>query len=70
MAGSYDPITPPAWAELAASTLPHSRYQLVAGSGHGTWLAGDCPQQLVSAFLNDPVTRAGPDCPGAAPTFG
>jgi pimeloyl-ACP methyl ester carboxylesterase len=69
LAGTYDPITPPSWAEMAASTLPNSRYQLVAGSGHGTWLAGDCPKQLVTAFLGDPVAKAGPECPGAPPTF-
>jgi pimeloyl-ACP methyl ester carboxylesterase len=68
MAGTYDPITPPAWAERAASTLSRAHFQLVQGAGHGTWLAGDCPKQLVSAFLDDPAAP-GPDCSAAPPAF-
>jgi pimeloyl-ACP methyl ester carboxylesterase len=68
MAGTYDPITPPEWAELAAATLPRATYQLVQGSGHGVWLAGDCPQQKVTQFLQDPAAP-GPACPGAPPAF-
>ncbi len=68
LAGSYDPITPPEWAQRAQSFLTHSRFQLVVGSGHGTWTAGDCPKQEITAFIDDPN---GPpmDCTGAPPAF-
>ncbi len=68
MAGSYDPITPPAWAQRAQSFLTRSRFQLVIGSGHGTWTAGDCPKQEITAFFDDPAAP-GPDCTGAPPEF-
>jgi pimeloyl-ACP methyl ester carboxylesterase len=68
LAGTYDPITPPAWGERAAATLSHATYVLVNGSGHAVWASGDCPKQLVREFVDDP-TAAGPDCRGAPPDF-
>ena len=68
MSGSYDPITPPSFGELAAKNLTRSQFQLVQGSGHGTWLAGDCPKQKIVQFFDDPLTP-GPDCTASPPEF-
>lgn len=68
LAGTYDPITPPAWGEHAASLLTDVRMTTVIGAGHAAFFSGDCPQQLVKQFLLDPAAP-GPDCTGAPPTF-
>lgn len=53
LAGEFDPITPPAWGELAASTLSRATYVFVPGIGHGA-TPEDCPASIVVAFLDDP----------------
>ena len=68
LAGTYDPITPPAWAEKAAANITGSKYVVVTGSGHGVWTAGDCPRQLITQFFDDPAAP-GPDCTAAPPEF-
>jgi pimeloyl-ACP methyl ester carboxylesterase len=35
ISGERDPVTPAAWAERAARTLPHSKSVVVPGGGHG-----------------------------------
>jgi pimeloyl-ACP methyl ester carboxylesterase len=70
LAGDYDPITPPAWAESAARSLSNSYLYVFPGVGHSAIDSGDCAQSLVVAFLDAPdeepdgrcVTRMrGPD---------
>ena len=63
LAGTFDPITPPAWSQLTASRLPNSTYVEVEGSGHGVFCSGDCARDLVVAFVNDPASAAGKSCP-------
>ena len=63
LAGTFDPITPPAWSQLTASRLPNSTYVEVEGSGHGVFFSGDCARDLVVAFVNDPASAAGKSCP-------
>ncbi|NWF68516.1 MAG: alpha/beta fold hydrolase [Chloroflexi bacterium] len=67
MAGEYDPITPPAWAELAAQTLPNSTYFLVPGVGHGAIPASECATRIALAFLADPTTPPDGSCLASAP---
>jgi len=62
MAGSFDPITPVAWGQLAASTLPKATLLTFTGAGHGTFLAGDCPMSKLLTFVNDPAGGPGPAC--------
>jgi pimeloyl-ACP methyl ester carboxylesterase len=50
LSGEADPVTPPRWAELAASTLPASRHLVVPGAAHGTLFRG-CVPRLLAAFL-------------------
>jgi pimeloyl-ACP methyl ester carboxylesterase len=61
LAGEYDPITPPAFGALAASTLSRSTFLEFRGFGHGVLRAQAtaagppaCAMRLVAAFLDDP----------------
>ena len=68
LAGTYDPITPPAWSEFAASTLSAATFITVAGSGHAVYAAGPCPAGLVSQYFADPASAL-PDCTNQIPEF-
>lgn len=64
VAGSFDPITPPSWAQMAQAKLPVSRYLEVEGAGHGVYLASPCVRDQVDTFLADPASLGGTDgCP-------
>lgn len=62
MAGELDPITPPVWAETAAKTLSHNYYFEYPGVGHAVTFSGDCPQNMMLAFLDDPKTKPNASC--------
>ncbi len=70
LAGEFDPLEPPAWSQLAASTLPHGYYYLLSGVGHGASLLG-CGQVLTVQFVENPALAPKPVCDtsGAAPAF-
>lgn len=59
LAGEYDPITPPAWGQLAAQGLSHSFYFEFPGYAHGVGFAGECPLRLIQDFLRDPASQPG-----------
>ncbi|EKE85288.1 alpha/beta hydrolase [Idiomarina xiamenensis] len=50
LAGRWDPVTPPAWAELAAQTLTHSKV-LVAKYGAHTIVTHTCANEIVADFI-------------------
>jgi pimeloyl-ACP methyl ester carboxylesterase len=54
LAGEFDPLEPPAWSQLAASTLSHSHYYLLGSVGHGASLLG-CGQVLTVQFVENPA---------------
>ena len=54
LAGEYDPITPPAWGELASNGLENSFFLEFPGLGHGVSLEGGCPLGIILAFLDEP----------------
>lgn len=56
LSGGLDPVTPPAYAEEVAKTLPNSRHVVAAGYGHIV-SPHACGPRLVAAF----VERAGFD---------
>jgi len=65
VAGAFDPITPPAYAEAAAETLPNSTVVVVPTSGHDTIPAGtggDCVLGIVEAFLANPEAEPATEC--------
>jgi pimeloyl-ACP methyl ester carboxylesterase len=50
LSGNLDPVTPPSWGELVASTLSRSRHVIVPGAGHGTTSLG-CVPDLIAEFV-------------------
>ncbi len=61
LAGDYDPITPPAWAQSAARYLSASFYFEFPGVGHGV-VDTECGQAVIADFLNNPRTQPDPRC--------
>ena len=60
--GDYDPITPPAWAKLAAETLTNSFYFEFPGVGHSAFYSGECAENMIFSFVNDPTTLPDSSC--------
>jgi len=54
MAGEFDPIAPPAWSKHAAETLENGYYFEYPTVGHGASVVAGCPQEMMTAFLNNP----------------
>ena len=50
LSGMADPVTPPRWGDVAATSLPASRHLVVGGAGHGVLFRG-CIPRLVAAFV-------------------
>ena len=57
LAGQYDPVTPPRYAEDVAKGLPNARVLVLKGQAHAVMAAG-CTPQLVQHFIEklDPKT--------------
>ena len=60
LAGANDPITPPAWAKLAATTLLNGEAFTFANTGHAVITRGGCVYGLVGGFLD--ALRVGEGC--------
>ena len=52
--GAFDPITPPAFATVAAASLTNATEVVFANSGHGAITASECSQNLLVSYLLDP----------------
>ena len=57
LAGQYDPVTPPRYADEVAKGLPNARVLVFKGQAHGVMAAG-CAPQLIQHFVEklDPKT--------------
>jgi pimeloyl-ACP methyl ester carboxylesterase len=66
-AGELDPVTPPEYGELAASTLDHATLLRIPGAGHGVTLI-HCPSDMRDAFFAEPA--APPDTTCLATMYG
>ncbi len=53
MAGYFDPITPPAFAEEAFASLTNAQYFMIATESHGASF-GKCGAELAKEFFNAP----------------
>ncbi|MFW2380669.1 MAG: alpha/beta fold hydrolase [Acidimicrobiales bacterium] len=61
LAGEFDPVTPPAWGELAAETLSNSQFVVLSGESHG--VAGtECGNAMIQDFLADPASTVDSSC--------
>jgi pimeloyl-ACP methyl ester carboxylesterase len=68
LSGEFDPVTPPAWGDLAAAQYRNARHVVGPGQGHGL-LPHGCTPRLVANFITaaavedldaDCVSRLGP----------
>ena len=64
LAGEFDPVTPPEWAELAARHLARSQVFVFPAVGHGVLDSHVCAADLVRGFFADPTSPKVPDCLG------
>jgi hypothetical protein len=60
--GQFDPITPPAFGEAAARSLPRSYLYTFPGLGHGALPDSLCAREIARAFLGDPTTSPEASC--------
>jgi len=66
--GALDPITPPAFGEVAAMTLTNREVVVHANSGHGATLQSACGTQNLMAFLANPTATHDHSCAATIPT--
>lgn len=59
LAGELDPITPPEWGRLAASTLSNAYFFEFPATGHGVLRSTPCAIEMALAFWENP--SAAPD---------
>ncbi len=64
LSGVFDPVTPPQYARLAASTLVNSFYVEFPGLGHDVLGNDTCAGRLADDFLNDPARVPTDPCLG------
>jgi pimeloyl-ACP methyl ester carboxylesterase len=62
LTGTFDPITPPEYAHLAASSLTNATVVEFADQGHIEMVSGPCSATLASAFLSDPLQVLDASC--------
>jgi pimeloyl-ACP methyl ester carboxylesterase len=62
LAGEYDPVTPPAWARLAGTTLINHKYFELPRGGHALIDAGPCMLEIIHHFINDPYSEPDGAC--------
>ena len=62
LAGRFDPITPPRFAEAAAAGLTRSTVLVDPVASHGVAFFDDCVNDIVSDFLDDPSVEPAATC--------
>jgi pimeloyl-ACP methyl ester carboxylesterase len=67
LAGSYDPVTPPAWSRATADHLANSTYVEFPGYGHNVTINNPCAATLQAEFLRNPQDKLDINCVTEAP---
>jgi pimeloyl-ACP methyl ester carboxylesterase len=62
LSGEYDPITPLSNAQQAMQTLSKSFLFTFPGTGHGVFLTNACPNNIMTAFLQNPAQKPSGGC--------
>jgi Tol biopolymer transport system component/pimeloyl-ACP methyl ester carboxylesterase len=62
LSGRYDPVTPPAWGEMAAETLSNSFSYWFPNLGHGAMPSNPCALEIGLQFLDDPTVEPDTSC--------
>jgi len=68
MAGHFDPVTPPRFAEAAHEFLERAQYVLVPNESHGASL-GECGGKIAKAFFLDPEKESDAGCLDTLPVL-
>jgi pimeloyl-ACP methyl ester carboxylesterase len=55
MGGTFDAVTPAAWASIPAKKLTKSQVVAFPGMGHDVFAQSPCARSLTLAFFNDPT---------------
>lgn len=64
LSGEFDPITPPAYADLMAETLTNATVVTQSGRSHGIWIGDECIQGIVRAFVEGDAAAPDVGCAG------
>ncbi|HEY6726554.1 MAG TPA: alpha/beta fold hydrolase [Polyangiaceae bacterium] len=59
--GAFDPVTPPAYGDMAAAGLSNAQTFVLADQSHGASVSS-CGNRLVTAFFNDPERTLDSGC--------
>jgi pimeloyl-ACP methyl ester carboxylesterase len=62
LAGSIDPITPPAWGRAASAALSQSYFYEFPGHGHWVTRSSPCALDMALAFWEDPFREPAGEC--------
>jgi hypothetical protein len=62
LSGSHAPVTNPAWGQKATETLANSLAFQFPGMGQWVSAANPCAQDIITEFLNDPVSEPRANC--------
>lgn len=62
LSGRFDPITPPAYAEQAATTLANATVVVHPYGAHGVAFDHPCIDRVMTSFLADPTTSPDTSC--------
>jgi pimeloyl-ACP methyl ester carboxylesterase len=63
LTGRYDPVTPPAWAHLAAEGLSRGTVLEFAAASHSVLMTEPCAERAAVAFYSNPAADLGAICP-------
>ena len=61
LTGTYDTLTPKAWADKAAGTLSDVTYVTIPAAGHAVFDL-PCPRALMAAFFDNPTELLDTSC--------
>lgn len=62
LSGDFDPITPPPFGQAAAATIIPSYIYEFPAYGHGALTSGNCPNEIIAAFVRDPAHVPNAQC--------
>lgn len=62
LAGTYDPVTPPADSKAAYEALTNATFGEVDGIGHGAISSNECAYDVYRAFVADPTQKPDTSC--------
>ena len=62
LSGNFDPITPPAYADLAHETLTAAYNFVWPNVGHGVLRSDRCAVEIAVAFIEDPLQEPESAC--------